>query len=795
MRVECALAAAVGLLVAFGGGQALSADGEVIKKTVDARDGGENLLKPGKWGPWREGFTREGGVFVCDNGSDAEVHRGASQSVELNQKKPEPVVAVAFSKAEGVGGAADSDYSLYLDLVYTDGTPLWGRVATFSTGTHGWERREVVVFPAKPVKTVSVHMLLRRHSGRAYFKEPRLSVMRPPAGACLFDGVAVSPVAGAAKGFAVRDVAAGSAFHRIEKSALGLGLAVTRSEEHGARFFDVTLKDTTGADRAVTLYYSVPVKARGLEWLAGPRESERASPPSEHMVAGGFRAGANGRLSKWPLAAVADRRRGTAVGIDLDRPAFYRLGYNAGTEELFIAYDIGLAPEKPRARVRFCTFDFDPAWGFRSALAKYYEVFPDQFVTRVKKQGLWMPFARISAVKGWEDFGFRIKEGNNETRWDDEHDIITFRYTEPMTWWMKMPKGMPRTQAAALAHAKALAAGGDRRAKSFLASGFHGESGGFVARLRNTPWCDGAVWSINSMPGIEGTVTDFKSKWNDSVKARLYGEARRGDLDGEYIDSSEGYVTDLLDFRRDHFAATDTPLTYSPGGRKPAIFKGLVVFEYVRGIERDIRRMGKLMMANGTPGSIPWLAPLLDVMGTETNWNRGGRWSPMSDSALLYRRALCRGKPYCFLMNTEFERFSHALVEKYMKRSLAYGMFPGFFSHNASQGHYFNRPKLYERDRPLFRKYVPLCRRVAEAGWQPVTNARSSDPRVYVERFGPKLLTVFNDSGEERRATVTLDGLDAAGGRELVTGKDVAVRRGRFALKLAAEDVAVIELR
>ena len=67
------------------------------------------------------------------------------------------------------------------------------------------------------------------------------------------------------------------------------------------------------------------------------------------------------------------------------------------------------------------------------------------------EQGLWMPFARISQVEGWKDFGFKFKEGNNETQWDDRHGIITFRYTEPMTWWMRMPKEMPRTMDAALA--------------------------------------------------------------------------------------------------------------------------------------------------------------------------------------------------------------------------------------------------------------------------------------------------------------------------------------------------------
>ena len=76
------------------------------------------------------------------------------------------------------------------------------------------------------------------------------------------------------------------------------------------------------------------------------------------------------------------------------------------------------------------------------------------------------------------------------------------------------------------------------------------------------------------------------------------------------------------------------------------------------------------------------------------------------------------------------------------------GCFPGFFSHNASQGHYFTRPELYDRDRPLFKKYVPLCKLVAEAGWRP-------DHRGPVERRASlcgavrrALVTVFNDSPE-----------------------------------------------
>ena len=796
MRTSCALLILLVAIAASRGGEGMApgVDGASLKSVLTIRDTGQNLLRADAWDPWQKGFTREGALFVCDNGADAAVQRGASQTVELNQASPEPIMASAWSKAEGVGGGPDSDYSLYLDLVYADGSPLWGQIAPFSVGTHDWERRQVVVVPEKPVKSLAFHLLLRRHAGKAWFRDPELHVVKAPEGSCMFDGVPVVLKGALGEGFQVRDVAAGSDFVRLQREALGLRLECKTTEADGATLFDVTLSDTTGKDRAVTLVYAVPIGQQGWRWLHDPRRDIEAEPRREYMNATGFRAGANGRLSRYPLGAVADANRGLALGIDMARPAFFRIGASSGSGELFLAWDLGLAPEKPAAHVRFCRFAFEPAWGFRAALARFYELFHDQFRSRTPEQGLWMPFAKISQVKDFQDFGFKFKEGNDETAWDDAHGILTFRYTEPMTWWMRMPKEMPRTLEAAVAEAKRLADAGDGRAKALLTSGYQNEAGQFPARLLDTPWCNGAVWSMNSMPGIQGEVTDFKNKWNAALREKLYGPKRNGDLDGEYIDSSEGYVTDELDFRRDHFAAADTPLAFSPDSRRPAIFRGLVAFEYVRAIARDVHGMGKLMMANGAPDRLCWLIPMLEVGGTETDWHRGGKWRPMSDADLLYRRALCKGKPYCFLMNTRFEEFSHQLVEKYMKRCLAYGMFPGFFSSDASTGQYFRRPELYDRDRPLFKRYVPLCKLVAEAGWEPVTRARSSDPKVYVERFGDRYLTVFNDSPEPRTATIAFETKPPASLRELLAGKPVECRDGKATIALDGEDVAVLEL-
>ena len=65
------------------------ADGQIVKAVLDVGTSGENLLKNDGWRPWHVGFQREGELFVCDNLDNAEVQRGASQTVVLDQKQPE----------------------------------------------------------------------------------------------------------------------------------------------------------------------------------------------------------------------------------------------------------------------------------------------------------------------------------------------------------------------------------------------------------------------------------------------------------------------------------------------------------------------------------------------------------------------------------------------------------------------------------------------------------------------------------------------------------------------------------
>jgi hypothetical protein len=777
-------------------------DGTTVKKVLRAESSAVPLLSAERAHAYGKGFVRDGEVYVCDNGADGHAQRGAVWTLDLNQTLAAPVVASAWAKPDGATGSKDADFSLYLDLVYMDGTPLWGQSAAFDTDSAaGWQRREVVVTPDKPIRRVSCYLLFRSHAGRALFKEPRFGGLNA-AGAMRFDGALCEAVRDPREGFLLRDVGADSDFVTLAKEALGIRLAVSSHRAGGATFYDVTLSEASdrGRDRALTLAYTLPLAKGGLIWFQHPR---RAVPLDgtfdEAANVARVGVGANGRLSRYPFGAVAAAGRGRAIGLDPATPLVFRTGCQPQTRELYLACDLGLAPEKPAASFRFCVFDFVAADGFRGALARYYALYPGAFERRLSEQGVWMPFAAVSKVQGWEDFGFRFKEGDGETAWDDAHGLLTFRYTEPMTWWMALKGDGPRTLARGADEARRLAAAGDAPARAWVSSAFEDEHGRAPGRVLDTPWCNGVVWSMNSAPGIVGADTDFSNKFGVAYLEHQYGASCKARCDGEYIDSAEAYVTDELDFRRGHFAGMERPLTYATDSKRVGIYKGMIGFEYVRALSAEMHRHGRYAMANATPQAWFWLAPLLDVMGTETDWNHGGKESPMPDEELLYRRALCRGKPYCFLMNTDFAKFPYEATEKFMKRSLAYGMFPGFFSADASTGHYFEQPALYNRDRPLFKKYLPLCKRVAEAGWEPVTGAVSDNASVIVERFGsqpgPCYLTVYNLAETPQTAGVTLTALAADGPRrEEVTGSNVVWNARTVSLTLAAGDVRVISL-
>ena len=839
----------------------------VVRTSEDAtnllRNAGFEETQNGQFTGWQRapqgwriapGEGRSGSQALAVEAEDDAGWLGASQTLTLNRTNTAPIVVRGWSRSEDVSGGSDNDYSLYVDIIYQDGSPLWGQTGNFRTGTHDWEQREFVIVPEKPIRSLTLHCIFRGHSGRAWFDDVEVSETFAPAGAVLFQGTPmtivpwtnpppVAPVSyttgdglkltfegerianlildgrelatDTASGFLVWDVGTNSDVHPFvdgECAELGLRLNTTITAANDHLAIEGRISATSTNDRAILLAFALPIETAGWRWHDDIRRARVIDGQGEYVNAAPVGAGTTGTLSVYPMACVEDDRSGLAVGLDMGRAAQYRIVYHAGPRQLLIVYDFGLVPDTARfpssADFRFVLFRFEPRWGFRAAWQKYMEIFADHFVVRSREQGIWMPFTDVSTVNGWEDFGFRYHEGNNNVGFDDQHGILSFRYTEPMTWWMPMAPELPRTEAAALRvrddYAEGPPGSQQRMAVVSRSAAMLDAEGHPALLFRNEPWANGAVWSLNPNPGLPADPNAATVHWNDSVREQLYGPGAGDRLDGEYLDSLEGYVTANLNFRRDHFAHTTVPLTFALDSRRPALFKGLAVLEFTRWISDDLHRMGGLCFANGVPYRFSFLCPWLDVMGTETDWLVNGQYQAASHPQMSLWRTLAGRKPYLLLMNTDYDRFGTNHVERYFQRSLFYGMFPSMFSHNASENPYWRNPAWYERDRFLFQRYIPLIRRVAEAGWSPVTEATSSATSVLMERFGPATdgaiyYTLFNDGTTRASGTLSLtretfEAQASMSATELVGVERLSWTGEGWAFALDAQSTAVVRI-
>jgi len=914
----------------------------------------------------------------CCNTSK-EDRRGLACDLRLNQRVATPILAEGWSRADGVSMGKPREYALCVEGEYADGTRLGTRYYPFKSGTHAWQRCRFEYVPPKPIKQASLHALLDQRTGTAWFDDLQLWSLELPADTALFDGIPVERskatvatartgitlktgdglevgfrgetgqlVTRAPGGLILRDAEAlshfvqpigalkrgedGSLAFEGEDEALGLHLSATYRVVGDAIRIDATVRDLTGRDRAITAYFAYPVDAVGWLWHDDQRTSRRIETGGKYSNYVVTEAGLNDYASRYPFACITGQTEGLVLGAPIDVPRLYRFAYDADARQLYAAVDLGLsrdATEFPSAAsFSLILCSCDPAWGFRSALKRYYDLFPQGFTKRTAKEGLWLNRTHADTIEGSEDFGFQFMKPNTNVLSDEAHGIYSFVYIEPMSLWLHMPPEMERTPERAIAYLKELAGAPDSLDRAGMTSALEDPNGEWHEGLAVLPDWSGYLFTMNPDPDLPGpppylltqaqrrfrsieyavhrakeerapwrmvgpggqmwqrgytlvpgegrdgsvgmqmerqsgeeragavqTVTtevaagaqvtarvwtraagvtggnsdtyclyvaaeytdgtaggvlrmwaetgatewrllEKTAKLDKPVRALqfhlLFGKPHTGtvwsddaflglggsdqnllamadfepdprfpgaSLDGVYLDTFELWGMER-NYRREHWAAADTPLVFDSAGRV-CQFMLFPTLELAQEVAGRMHGQGKMTFANGTPRSFPWGAPWLDVMGHEINWAPDGKYTPEPDAVMNYRRAICYQRPYLLLMHTNYEAFPTEWMELWMKRSTAYGFFPSPSENLGAATEYWQNPKLYNRDRPLFRKYVPVIQALSAAGWQPITYARSSNPQVYLERFGdpggPLYVTVFNDSNQGQPVQVSLD--------------------------------------
>jgi len=84
----------------------------------------------------------------------------ATFTMTLQQTVAKRLFISGYSKADIVTGPSDPNYSIYVDVVFMDGTRAYGYNMPFSIGTHDWEYKCGRIAIAKPVKSVTYVIVL-----------------------------------------------------------------------------------------------------------------------------------------------------------------------------------------------------------------------------------------------------------------------------------------------------------------------------------------------------------------------------------------------------------------------------------------------------------------------------------------------------------------------------------------------------------------------------------------------------------------------------------------------------------
>lgn len=581
----------------------------------------------------------------------------------------------------------------------------------------------------------------------------------------------------------------------------------------------ITLRLNSPLEGSVWTWFSGLDKATGME--AGRIYSDTVSIRTTIPPAGAFNGrtladggygdpvGA-GSMSYYPLCALSVDNKGYAAGVDINIPVVYRLAAEKGKgiiTELDLAVSGNTRKFPSRTFFRLVSYTFHPGWGMRSALETYYDVYPEAFRKRVVNEGIWLPFTAMRSIPGWEDFGFAFHEtswGSNDVRdgvklshilSDRGTGVLSFQYTEP--WDVQIPIKSKTIPYDSVVSVNLL----PERHRSYLkVSATKDKNGMWQARRLETPWFR-TGWAVSITTNCDPELPGFNRYY--FVRQGEIDPAIKLNADGIYFDSMEWNWHHDLNYNNDHFEFTDYPLTFSSVVGRPAIWNLVSEFEFMKKIADEMHSQGKLAMGNGH-GWNPFVASNLDLFGAELSWYSTGDHNV---AALDFKRAISYRKPIVFLLNEglndkAFTQAPYSGYEIYFEKMLAYGFFPSFFSVDASNDPYWQDKAKIENGRPFFKKYIPLIREIAAAGWEPVTAARTTDPEIRIERFGEGkifYLTVRNNGLKDKKCNILLEN-DFQGiqkvvkAGELISGKAAAAKSNSIELPVPAGRTRVIKI-
>ena len=759
----------------------LSETGQVIALSAD----GFGLLSPGKVGGFLVGEYRlnpgpelvENGGFEDSGGfqmtggwhPDTTVARTGRVSlcVEVPKKgefyvraplKPNAVYMVTlYMKSEGLDGRP----IVHIRRLDAQGNYILGQTNIEYLGIYDsdWVRRQHTfqTLPGTVRGELMFHVVYGKLQGKVWIDDLSVRELLLPQPVC-FQGKVVAGKAGAQ-------------FHAEHD---GIQLNATVRGQTDCIAIEGVLRDTTGKDRCVQLTYRLPVAAGGWRWYTGLDKFQTIESGWTYTNATELGRDTTRYISPWPYSSIDGSQVGLSMAVPMDGPSVYRMWYD---EEGYynIRLDFGLSPDTKKfpsqAKFALVLSRHDPQWGMRAAAKKYFTTFPQFFEVRTRP-GATIQNSHFAGVKGLEDFGsmYADRHGGN-VRWiklANDAGVYTMTYNEP---WMWRSGGFGPIAQGALPPVRDII---DREkrdidmwnknsvgdywqvpraysVRAFLNSVFHDEFDQPVMNGIRTYRGGNAVveWLTNAdqeIVGAYGKPNRGMLSWTYEYGSDLAGAQKLGGVaNGIRYDSlSEWVHLGAENFRREHFAFADIPLTFSYRVGRPCQLGYFCALEYMTFVRREMLKQDGITYANGGIG-VPWFTWLLDGISREG-------WLPQMEGYQRIRMLMYQ-KTCGDWGGARTGRMSNAEIERHLNTCLTYTWWAGI--DGTSQ-------QTFDQKRPIFKKYIPILRSLAQAGWEPVTFATAVPEGTIIERFGgeddrPLFFTVRNTERSSRTISVAID--------------------------------------
>lgn len=573
--------------------------------------------------------------------------------------------------------------------------------------------------------------------------------------------------------------------HQASLPELGLEVEASYRLQADAIRVDGTVRDLTGRDRAIGVRFGLPLDLTGWRWYDDAEDYQTIGPKRTHQNTFACEAGI-GACSMYPWSAVTGSQAGLSLALPLEQgPRVFVLRHDQKVPETSATFYFGLSKDAgrnpSRATFSLVLYAHDLAWGMRSAMDRYYRLFPESFKKRPPYEG-YLNYGHIEPYRP-DTHELVLSRGQvvpDASDFGEGYEFIwamhgCYDYHQFPTDDRSMPKDelVKQWLAAKAGHRESLYTPEPETLKKLV----YGPEGQIRYIFDTQYWrshegynlTDKPGWGLNFRvhedPDVSPFLADLTRKKLEQYAAKPGGRPFSACLTADAID---GYfsATSGLDYRREHFGTTLSPLTFGRQNLKPAIFNS--IWDFHKKAWWPLSEQHQVVTyGNGNVPSAFATMPFIDIAMVEGRWGLAAK--PREER---FWRAAAFHKIWRFwCLNTGWYTIEHALDPKEVGRAfgegLASAVFPPLDTVRSVLGS-------LEPCRAAYRQYVPAIEELSAAGWEPVPYA-SADSGAVVERFGSAersslCFTLRNYADQPKQVSLRLDrlGLKLPAGAVLV---------------------------